>query len=386
MNKLPVKFLRDYASLLGQVKDRIRQAQTRAVLSANAEMIQLYWEVGRLLVQQQATQGWGAGVLRRLASDLHNELPEVKGFSERNLKLMTQFHREYPQLSEIGQQPVAQLQAGKVSEPIEPAASGDVRLGQQLVAQLPWGHNVVLMQKVKSPDIRLWYMQQTLQNGWSRSVLHLMIESKFHARRGKAVTNFPDRLPSIQSDLATQALKDPYIFDFLTLESPFHERELETELLKHLQKFLIELGQGFAFVGRQYHVAVGDDDFYIDLLFYHLTLRCFVVIELKTGQFKAEHAGKMNFYLNVLDDKLRHATDQPSIGLILCQHRNRVVAEYALHGIKKPIGISQYEITRALPKELRSSLPSIEEIEAELTPPVQRPRKQLLMGKKRAKR
>jgi predicted nuclease of restriction endonuclease-like (RecB) superfamily len=256
MNKLPVKFLRDYASLLGQVKDRIRQAQTRAVLSANAEMIQLYWEVGRLLVQQQATQGWGAGVLRRLASDLHNELPEVKGFSERNLKLMTQFHREYPQLSEIGQQPVAQLQAGKVSEPIEPAASGDVRLGQQLVAQLPWGHNVVLMQKVKSPDIRLWYMQQTLQNGWSRSVLHLMIESKYHVRRGKAVTNFPDRLPPAQSDLATQALKDPYIFDFLTLERPFHERELETELLKHLQNFLIELGQGFAFVGRQYHVAV----------------------------------------------------------------------------------------------------------------------------------
>jgi len=217
-------------------------------------------------------------------------------------------------------------------------------------------------------------------------VLHLMIESKYHVRRGKAVTNFPDRLPRAQSDLATQALKDPYIFDFLTLERPFHERELETELLKHLQKFLIELGQGFAFVGRQYHVAVGEDDFYIDLLFYHLMLRCFVVIELKTGQFKAEHAGKMNFYLNVIDDKLRHTTDQPSIGLILCQHRNRVVAEYALHGIKKPIGISQYEITRALPKELRSSLPSIEEIEAELTPPVQQPRKQSLMGKKRAKR
>jgi predicted nuclease of restriction endonuclease-like (RecB) superfamily len=386
MNKLPVKFLRDYAGLLGQVKDRIRQAQTRAVLSANAEMIHLYWDVGRLLVQQQAAQGWGAGVLRHLASDLHNELPEVKGFSERNLKLMTQFHREYPQLSEIGQQPVAQLQTDKVSEPIELAASGDLRLGQQLVAQLPWGHNVVLMQKVKSPDIRLWYMQQTLQNGWSRSVLHLMIESKYHVRRGKAVTNFPDWLPPAQSDLATQALKDPYIFDFLTLEKPFHERELETELLKHLQKFLIELGQGFAFVGRQYHVSVGEDDFYIDLLFYHLTLRCFVVIELKTGQFKAEHAGKMNFYLNVLDDKLRHKTDQPSIGLILCQHRNRVVAEYALHGIKKPIGISQYEITRALPKELQSSLPSIEDIEAELTPPVQQPRKQSSVIKKRAKR
>ncbi len=350
-------------------------------------MIHLYWDVGRLLAQQQTAQGWGAGVIRRLATDLRNELPEVKGFSERNLKLMTQFHREYPLFSEIGQQPVAQLLVGKVSERTSRVGDTDIQLVQRLVAQLPWGHNVVLMQKVKSPATRLWYIQQTLQNGWSRSVLHLMIESEYHRRRGKAITNFPDRLPPAQSDLATQTLKDPYIFDFLTLEKPFHERELETELLKHLQKFLIELGQGFAFVGRQYHVAVGEDDFYIDLLFYHLRLRRFVVIELKTGQFKAEHAGKMNFYLNVVDDRLRHTTDQPSIGLILCQYRNRVVAEYALHGIKKPIGISQYEITRALPKELRSSLPSIEDIEAELTSPAPRQTPTQSQNKrKRAKR
>jgi predicted nuclease of restriction endonuclease-like (RecB) superfamily len=390
MNKLPAKLPRDYASLLSQVKDRIRQAQTRAVLSANAEMIWLYWDVGQMLLRRQAQKGWGAGVLDRLARDIHNDLAEIKGFSRRNLFLMTQFCREYPNLSEIVQPAIAQLASGRTLSASPPTApklpeEHDIVKVQQLVAQLPWAHNVLLIQKIKELSTRLWYMQQTLQNGWSRNVLLLMIKSEAHGRRAKAITNFPERLPPTQSDLAVQALKDPYIFDFLTLEQPFHERELETELLKHLEKFLVELGQGFAFVGRQFHVAIGEDDFYIDLLFYHLTLRCFVVIDLKAGRFKAEHAGKMNFYLNVVDDKLRHATDQPSIGLILCQHRNRVVAEYALHGIKKPIGISQYEITRALPKELRSSLPSIEEIEAELTPSAKQSRKQSLASKRHSK-
>jgi predicted nuclease of restriction endonuclease-like (RecB) superfamily len=223
------------------------------------------------------------------------------------------------------------------------------------------------MEKVKDRDDRLWYMRQTLHHGWSRNILSLMISSGAHARQGQAITNFPDRLPSPQSDLAVQSLKDPYVFDFLTLEEPFHERELETGLVRHLERFLLELGQGFAFVGRQYHLDVGDEDFYVDLLFYHLRLRCFVVIDLKRGAFKAEYAGKMNFYLNVVDDRLRHETDSPSIGLILCQDRNRVVAEYALRGMNKPIGVSEYELTRSLSSELQSSLPSIEAIEAELT-------------------
>lgn len=342
-----------YADLLSKIKSRIQQAQTKAVFAANRELLAMYWDIGRFIVEQQGVEGWGAGVLRRLANDLKNELPETKGFSERNLKLMSQFFREYPSLFQIGQPPVAQLpELGKV---------------QQAVAQLPWAHNVLLMQKVKTLKSRLWYAQMALEQGWSRNVLHLMIESHAHKRQGQAVTNFEIQLPLPQSDLARQTLKDPYIFDFLTLEEPFHERELEVELLQHLERFLLELGQGFAFVGRQYHLDIGEEDFYIDLLFYHLRLRCFVVIELKKGMFKPEFAGKMNFYLNVVDEQLKHASDNPTIGLILCQDKNRVVAEYALRGISKPIGVSEYELTRALPETLKSSLPTIEELEAELS-------------------
>lgn len=223
------------------------------------------------------------------------------------------------------------------------------------------------MTKVKDLVVRSWYMEQTLANGWSRNILTLMIESEAHRRAGNAVSNFKDHLPSPQSDLVQQTLKDPYIFDFLTLEEPFHELELETELVRHLEKFLLELGQGFAFVGRQYRVAVGDEDFYLDLLFYHLRLRAFVVIELKTGAFKPEYAGKLNFYCNVVNDQLRHKDDQPTIGLILCQTKDNVLAEYALTGIDKPIGISSYELTRALPKRLQSALPTVEQLEAELS-------------------
>jgi predicted nuclease of restriction endonuclease-like (RecB) superfamily len=234
-------------------------------------------------------------------------------------------------------------------------------------------------------------MEQTLANGWSRNVLTLMIDSQSHLRSGKAVSNFDQLLPSPQSDLVQQTLKDPYIFDFLTLDEPFHERELETELVRHLEKFLLELGQGFAFVGRQYGVSVGDDDFYIDLLFYHLRLRAFVVIDLKTGPFKPEYAGKLNFYCNVVNDRLRHKDDQPTIGLILCQTKDNVLAEYALAGIDKPIGVSSYELTRALPTRLQSALPTVEQIEAELRGPetpktAQKPRRKQAANKKAVKK
>lgn len=349
--KTPVS-LADYANLLGRIKARIRQAQARAVLAANAEMVRLYWDVGRMLDERQEHEGWGAAVIPRLARDLHNELPEIKGFSERNLKRMLRFYRSYPAPESIVPRAVAQL------PPDEP-----------LVWSIPWGHQSVLLEKVKDLDVRVWYMEQTLRNGWSRDILTLMIKGDAHARQGRAVSNFPDRLPLAQSDLVTQTLKDPYIFDFMTLEGPFHERELETGLLHHIERFLLELGQGFAFVGRQYHIEIGDEDFYIDLLFYHLRLRAFVVVDLKKGPFKAEYAGKMNLYLSLVDDRLRHATDSPSIGLILCQDRNRIVAEYALRGMTKPIGVSEYQLTRSLPHELRSSLPTIEAIEAELAEP-----------------
>jgi predicted nuclease of restriction endonuclease-like (RecB) superfamily len=387
VSKTVVQTLCEYTDLLCQVKSRIRQAQTKAILSANAEMIRLYWDIGRLVLHRQETKGWGTSVIPRLARDIRNDLPDVKGFSERNIGRMIALRHEYAELPAILPQAVAKF-APAQAEPIVPqpvaklvhdskalvlhppgaklSEASRAEMLQQFVVRLPWGHNILLMEKVKDLDARLWYMQATVQNGCSRNILFLMIGGKAHQRQGKAITNFTDQFPPAQSDLAIQALKDPYIFDFFTLEEPFHERELETQLLRHLEKFLIELGQGFAFVGRQYHVVVGDEDFYVDLLFYHLHLRAFIVIDLKKGAFKPEYAGKMNFYLSVIDDKLRHPIDKRSIGLILCQDRNRIVAEYALRGMNKPIGISEYQLTRALPKELQSSLPSIEQIEAEL--------------------
>jgi predicted nuclease of restriction endonuclease-like (RecB) superfamily len=232
---------------------------------------------------------------------------------------------------------------------------------------VPWAHHVILIEKVKDLPTRRWYMEQTLVNGWSRNILALQIDAQAHARHGKAVSNFAAMLPAPQSDLVQQTLKDPYMFDFLTLAEPFHERELETALVRHLEKFLLELGRGFAFVGRQYRLDVGNEDFYIDPLFYHLRLRAFIVIDLKKGKFKPEYAGKLNFYCNVVNDRLKHATDAPTIGLILCQTKDHLLAEYSFSGIDKPIGISTYELTRALPKKLQSALPTVEEIEAELS-------------------
>lgn len=353
-----------YGELLGEIKNRIRQAQVKAVLSVNAEMILLYWDVGRMIHLRQQQEGWGAGVIPRLSRDIRNELPELKGFSERNIGSMIRFAREYD-ASVILQQAVAKLPV-PTNDTENLVQTGAPTIVQELLARIPWGHNVLLMEKIKELPARLWYARQVIDQGWSRDTLASMIKSQTHARQGVAVTNFARRLPASQSELAEQLLKDPYIFDFLTIEEPFRERELETGLVRHLEKFLLELGQGFAFVGRQYPLSVGEDDFYIDLLFYHLKLRCFIVIELKRGKFKPEYAGKMNFYCSIVDDKLRHEADQPTIGLILCQTKDRFIAEYALRDIHKPIGVADYEFTRALPDSLKSSLPSIEEIETEL--------------------
>lgn len=362
-----------YRELLVDIKVCVRQAQQRAALSANAEMILMYWDIGRMIAARQEREGWGAGVIPRLAIDLKNELPEEKGFSERNLKYMIRFAREYPP-QPIVQRAVAQLQkadpgaATTISPPLANSeTSSMLSLVQRSVAQIPWGHNITLMERIKDLPTRLWYARKTLEQGWSRDTLTAQIKTRAHERQGGAVTNFPATLPEVHASLARSLLKDPYLFDFLTLEEPFHERELETGLLSHIQKFLLELGRGFAFVGRQYRLEVSGREFYLDLLFYHLHLRCFVVVELKKGDFKPEYAGKMNFYCSVVDDQLRHAQDVPTLGLILCQTKDRILAEYALRDIHKPIGIADYEITRALPGELASSLPSIEAIEAELS-------------------
>ena len=328
-----------YPIFLNDVKVRIRAAQNRAAFSINSEMIMMYYDLGKMIDIKQKQEGWGASVIPRLSKDIQNELPEIKGFSERNIKLMVQFFREYPSISEIGQLPVAQL---------------------------PWTHNIVLIQKVKDVRSRVWYMKKALENGWSKEALALMIKSKLYERDGKSVNNFDKLLPLENSESIKNILKDPYVFDFMTLSEPYKERELETGLIRHLEKFLIELGQGFAFVGRQFHFEVDEKDFYIDLLFYHLKLRSFIVIELKKGEFKPEYAGKINFYCNIVDDKLKQKTDNPTIGLILCQNKNKIMAEYSVKGINNPIGVSEYELMQSLPVNLKSSLPTIEEIEKEL--------------------
>lgn len=349
----------DFGALLADVKNRIQTAQTRAALTVNAELVRLYWDIGRIIAQRQRKEGWGAAVIPRLSRELRNELPDIKGFSERNIDRMIAFFRAYSGPSDFSPQVVAKLSAQIMQESL--AQSSD-----SLIWSVPWAHHVIIMEKIKDTDVRLWYMAQTMTNGWSRNILALQIDAQAHVRHGKAVSNFGAVLPSPQSDLARQTLKDPYIFDFLTLTEPFQERELETELVRHLEKFLLELGQGFAFVGRQYRLDIGNEDFYIDLLFYHLKLRAFIVIDLKKGKFKPEYAGKLNFYCNVVNDRLKHPADQPTIGLILCQTQDRLLAEYSFAGIDKPIGISTYELTRALPQGLQSALPTVEQIEAEL--------------------
>jgi predicted nuclease of restriction endonuclease-like (RecB) superfamily len=327
-----------YAELLESLKVRIRQAQLRAALSVNRELVLLYWHIGKQILQRQQQEGWGAKVIDHLALDLGREFPDMKGFSPRNLKYMRAFAQAWP----------------------------DEQIVQQLVAQIPWGHNVRLLDYVKDPAERLWYVQQTIEHGWSRNVLVHQIESKLYERQGKAITNFERTLPAPQSDLARSLMKDPYVFDFLTLGPEVQERDLERALLNHLRDFLLELGKGFAFVGSQYRLEVGGEEFYLDLLFYQIRLRCFVVIELKVGEFKPEYAGKMNFYLSAVDDLLRHPEDRPSIGLILCKSQNRLVAEYALRDVSKPMGMATYRLTQTLPADLQESLPSIEELEREL--------------------
>ena len=326
---------KDYAEFLQLLKERVRNAQVKAALSVNRELVLLYWKIGREILERQKTQGWGAKVIERLSKDLRSEFPEMKGFSLRNIKYMRALAESY----------------------------ADEEFVQQVVAQIPWGHNVRILDYLKTSEEREFYVRQTIENGWSRNVLVLQIESKLYERQGKAITNFEMTLTNPQSDLAQSLLKDPYNFDFLMLGTEALERDLENELLLNLRKFLLELGVGFAFVGNQYHLEVGGQDYYIDLLFYHLQLRCFVVIDLKMGEFKPEFAGKMNFYLSAVDDLLRHEQDTPSIGLILCKEKNRFIAEYAIRDMQKPIGVSDFQLTNALPANLEGNLPTIEEIE-----------------------
>ena len=339
----------EYRQWLAELKARYRQVQLKAAVAVNTAMLQFYWELGADMVAKQAHFAWGSGFLGQLSADLMREFPEVKGFSVRNLKYIRQWY-EFWLPTPIGQQAVAQL-------------------GQQAPSPLmgiPWGHHLTILSKCKQPGEALYYVQATQTHGWSRSVLTHQIESGLWQREGKAITNFAQTLPAVQSDLAVQLLKDPYQFDFLSLTPEHTERELETALVEHVTQFLLELGAGFAYMGRQVPLQVGERDFFLDLLFYHARLHCYVVVELKTVDFEPEFAGKLNFYLKAVDEQLRREGDQPTIGLLLCKSKDRLVAEYALSDIQKPIGLSTYTLSHTLPEALRDKLPSIEAIEREL--------------------
>ena len=360
----------DYADVLESVKSRVRQAQTRAMLSVNHELIQLYWDIGRLVVERQGREGWGKGIVDRLAGDIQKAFPGISGFSPVNVWRMRAFYLAYRPSPPILSQPAIESKSRKHSKATilsQPAIEVTESAPPHPVSEIPWFHNVVLVGKVKDSEQRLWYAAKTLEHGWSRAVLTVQIESDLFGRQGKAVTNFTNTLPNPQSDLAQQSLKDPYLFDFLTLQDDAVERDLERGLVDHIQKFLLELGAGFAFVGRQVSLSVGEDDDYIDLLFYHLKLRCFIVIDLKMRKFTPEDAGKMNYYLSAVDDLMKHPTDAPSMGLILCKTRDRVKAEYALRDINKPIGVAEWQtrLVNSLPETLKGSLPTIEQLEAE---------------------
>ena len=326
-----------YPALLAELKQRIRSARLRAALSVNRELILLYWSIGRDILARQRAEGWGTKVIDRLAADLRRAFPEMTGISARNLKYMRAFAEAWPSEEFV----------------------------QQVAAQLPWGHNTHLLDALKPPSEREWYARQAIHYGWSRNVLVHQIESGLFARQGSALTNFARTLPAEQSELAQQLIKDPYSFDFLSLGPDIQERDLERGLIEHLRSLILELGKGFAFVGSQYHLEVGGQDYYLDLLFYHLRLRCFVVLELKVEDFKPEFAGKMNFYLSAVDDQLRHADDQLSIGIILCKGRNEVIVEYALRDHSKPMGVAGYRLSPALPDKLKRDLPTVEDLAQE---------------------
>jgi len=338
----------DYVTFIKDVKTRIQTAQIKAAVRVNQELLTLYWDLGEQIVEKQRESKWGDGFLEQVSRDLRDEFPSMKGFSRRNLYDMRRWVLYW---SANWRQAVAKLESEFV---------------RQLVAQIPWGHNLLIINKIEECGSAMFYVRKTIENNWSRAVLTHQIESGLYQRDGKAITNFEATLPAPHSDLARQTLKDPYSFDFLMLRERHDERELENALVDHITTFLLELGEGFSYMGRQFKLDVSGDEYFMDLLFYHVVLHCYVVVELKTKKFKPEFVGKLNFYISVVDDLLKAAQDSPSIGILICKSKNDTVVEYALRDVNKPMGVSEYIITKNLPSELKSSLPSIEEIEAEV--------------------
>jgi len=378
----------DYIIWLKDIKSRIHQSQIKAAVKINTEMLNMYWDLGEMIIKKQSETKWGDGLIDQLSKDLNSEFPSMKGFSYRNLsyirkwvlfytnidysfvpQLVAELNQKYPQI-------VKQLQLIDNNKLIKVSQVVRLNTGEkknkllivpQLVALIPWGHNREIITKCRDIKEALFYVTETIKNNWSRAVLVHQIESGLYLRQGKAITNFELTLPKPQSDLAREIIKDPYNLDFITLAPEARERDLENALIENLTKFLLELGAGFAFLGKQYHLEISGKDFYIDLLFYHIKLRCFIVIDLKIDEFKPDYAGNINFYLSAIDDILKTDMDNPSVGIILCKSKDKIIVEYALRDIKKPIGVSEYRLTNILPDNLKDSLPNIEELEKELT-------------------
>lgn len=346
----------NYLQTLSVLKERIRLSRQNAALAVNHELLNVYWEIGNTILQQQKERGWGKNVINQLAADLKTAFPDMKGLSPRNLRNMKVFTATWPEFS-IWQPPAAKLKAAEYQE---------IERIRSLLAKMPWAHHIIIISKTKSKTQRLFYIEQAIKNGWSKSMLLSQVKSQLHLRQGNAITNFEHTLPSAQSDLARETLKNPYLFDFLGIEKEMQEKELERALMVHIKRFLLELGRGFAYVGNQYNLTVEDDEFFMDLLFYNYHLHCFVVFELKAGNFKPEYTGKLNFYINTVDEQIKGKTDSSTIGVLLCKTPNDTVIKYALKGINTPIGIAGYEFTNALPKKLEAEMPTVEELEAEL--------------------
>ncbi len=366
----------EYEHWIESVKSRVRTARVRTALAANSELIRFYWNLGKMISTKLIETGWGGNVVNQLSIDLQKEFPHLKGFSRRNLYYTKKFYEVFselliaPQVGALLKDTIEQDQFCKTSESdtVVPQREAQIEndITPQLVEHLPWGHIKVVIDKLKSPSEIHFYVEESLKNGWNRDVLALQIKSELHKRQGSAVTNFSNTLPSPQSDLVQQVIKDPYRFDFLEMTKPYNERDIEQQLVDQIQKFLLELGKGFAFIGKQYHLEIGESDYYLDLLFYHIHLKCYVVVELKNTKFIPEYAGKLNFYLSAVDEILKTESENPTIGIMLCRDKNCIETEFALRGMSQPMGVSEFSFTEILPEELKGSMPTVEEIEREI--------------------
>jgi predicted nuclease of restriction endonuclease-like (RecB) superfamily len=348
--------LRNYADILASIKSKVYQARQQAILAVNAHMLAVYHEIGTILLKQQKEEGWGTKVIERLAKDLRSEFPDTRGFSVRNIAYMKAFAEAWPE-AVFMQQPVAELQINDLQQNI---------IMQQLVAQIPWGHHTVLLDKVQTRQEREFYLQSTVRNKWSRTILLRQIETGLYHRKGMAITNFKQTLPDDISDLARETFNNPYILEFAGLSEKFQEKELEKALIKHVEKFILELGKGFTYAGSQYHISIDGNDYYPDLLFFNYLLNCFIIFEIKVGEFIPEFTGKLNFYVNAINKQVKQSQHKPTIGVLLCKTPSKTIIEYALTDLKNPIGVADYEFVKSLPKELKSGIPTVEELEKEI--------------------